>query len=380
MYPQPVRPTESNGRRIVGFDVARALAIFGMVVINFKMVMAPSAHSPGWMLWLLERLEGRAAAVFVILAGVGISLLTHRARRSDHAAALQRHRGSLFKRAFWLLVIGLAYTPLWPADILHFYAFYIAIGALLLAVSDRLLLWLAGGCVALFCVLSGLINYDNGWDWQSLTYVDLWTPAGMLRHLFYNGFHPVFPWTAFLLVGMWLGRRNLCDAVIRNRIILIGASMVILSHAITNRLKALISAGHLQLEVEGWEYLLAAAPMPPSPFYMLSAGGWALIVIAICVWLCDDLRWGGRLVGVLKTTGQLSLTLYVAHVVVGMGILEEMGMLEGQTLPVTLTAAFVFCLLSVGFAVLWRRRHAQGPLEALLRKLAQPRKFQRSRT
>ncbi len=28
-------------------------------------------------------------------------------------------------------------------------------------------------------------------------------------HSLYNGWHPVLPWAAFLLFGMWLGRRLL---------------------------------------------------------------------------------------------------------------------------------------------------------------------------
>jgi uncharacterized membrane protein len=71
-----VRPvTRPPGGRIIGYDVARALAIFGMVVVNFKVVMAASEADPGWLASLVGLLEGRAAATFVILAGVGLSLL-----------------------------------------------------------------------------------------------------------------------------------------------------------------------------------------------------------------------------------------------------------------------------------------------------------------
>ena len=46
-------------------------------------------------------------------------------------------------------------------------------------------------------------------------------------------------------------------------------------------------------------------------------------------------------------TGQLALTLYAAHVVVGMGILEEYGRLENQSLPFAAAAGTVFFMLAM---------------------------------
>ena len=70
------------------------------------------------------------------------------------------------------------------------------------------------------------------------------------------------------------------------------------------------------------------------------------------------------------STGQLALTIYFAHVVVGMGTLESMGRLGSQTLVFALAAAGVFLLAAVVFAGLWRRRFRRGPVEWLMRKLA----------
>ena len=59
--------------RILGFDIARALAIFGMVIVNFKIAMEAQTGTHFW-LGFAQLFEGRASALFVILAGVGISL------------------------------------------------------------------------------------------------------------------------------------------------------------------------------------------------------------------------------------------------------------------------------------------------------------------
>ena len=47
-------------KRIIGLDIARALAIVGMVVVNFNVVMAGDVSSPGWLRFLVVSLEGRA--------------------------------------------------------------------------------------------------------------------------------------------------------------------------------------------------------------------------------------------------------------------------------------------------------------------------------
>jgi uncharacterized membrane protein YeiB len=106
------------------------------------------------------------------------------------------------------------------------------------------------------------------------------------------------------------------------------------------------------------------------PLYLLAAGATAVAVIAFCLLLCHRARPGSWWLQVLVATGQLSLTLYVAHVVIGMTVLEVMGRLENQTLAFAVPAAFGFFVLGALFATLWRRRFRRGPLESTMRRVA----------
>ena len=73
-------------QRVNGFDVARALAIFGMVVVNFKIAM--NAETGNQLLMGFAGLfEGRASALFVILAGIGVTLMTNKTRESGYYLA-----------------------------------------------------------------------------------------------------------------------------------------------------------------------------------------------------------------------------------------------------------------------------------------------------
>ena len=62
--------------RVNGLDLARFLAFAGMVIVNFKVVTGAgdSGAADGALGILVGALEGRAAATFVALAGVGLGL------------------------------------------------------------------------------------------------------------------------------------------------------------------------------------------------------------------------------------------------------------------------------------------------------------------
>ncbi|MFT7463065.1 MAG: hypothetical protein ACI9EF_001407 [Pseudohongiellaceae bacterium] len=359
--------------RVVGFDIARALAVFGMVVVNFKVVMDAESAGPGWLVWAAGLLDGRAAATFVVLAGVGISLMSFRSRETGDRATIARDRGILLRRAVFLFVVGLAYTPIWPADILHFYGVYIAAAALFLTATTRRLWGGATALVLLFMALLLSLNYETGWDLDTLTYHGLWTPLGMFRHLFFNGFHPFVPWFAFMLVGMALGRIDLTDATMRARVLRVSISAAVLAETVSWGLGRLVGAADLSRQ-DGADLMsvLGTGPMPPVILYMVAAGGTAVTAVVACVWLgtrYHDSAW----IKPLVATGQLALTLYVAHVVVGMGALEAVGLLEHQPLSFSLLAATVFCVLGVAFATTWTRRFRRGPLEWVMRLVTDPR-------
>ena len=355
--------------RIEGYDVARALAIFGMVIVNFSLTLTFGAEIPSgpeWLRVLTGLIEGRAAALFVILAGIGLSLGARRALASGDSLQMAVVRRRLWKRAILLYLGGLLFTIVWPADILHFYGLYIGIGALLIAGPNRVLLGSAALLVLTFVGLLAIFNYEAGWDFETLTYLNFWTPVGQVRHLLFNGFHPVVPWQAFVLFGIWLGRQDLRDPSVRRRFLLGGVVLALVAETASAVLVSWFSEGASDEDAEIIVSLFGSGAMPPMPIYMLAATGTAVAVIALSVEFSQRFSHipGHR---ALVVTGQLSLTIYVAHVVLGLGGLELIGRLEGQTLPFAVVASFAFYAVAVTFSVLWTKRFKRGPLEWLLR-------------
>ncbi len=361
-------------KRIAGFDVARAVAVAGMVIVNFKVVMFSEIRGSGWLRTATGLLDGRAAATFVILAGVGASLMTARARTEGDLRALGQARSLLLRRAGFLLVVGYLFVLIWPAGILHYYAFYIGIGALLLAASGRALWMWALLAAALF---SGLYTFAGYWDQLDavyLTYDGFWTPVGLVRNLLFNGWHPVLPWVGFYLAGMWLGRRDVLDRRTRWWIIGVAAAIAMVAEVSASFFEPIVfdivtkGPGSLGV-VAGKGALLAAEPLPPGPVFLLAAGGTAVVVILLCVEA--GLRWPGSLmIRWASATGELALTVYFAHVVLGMGVLEAMGRLNSQTLGFSVAAAAIFLSIAVVFSVVWRRFYRRGPVEWAMRRLS----------
>mgnify|MGYP002277490024 CR=1 FL=1 len=360
-------------KRIIGYDLARALAVFGMVVVNFKIVMGAEKNGPAWLAGLVGLLDGRAAATFVVLAGAGLSLLSQKGRMQKDRDRLARDRHTLLKRALFLFIFGLLYTPIWPADILHFYGVYIALAAFLLSAPAHRLWRYSGALVLAFVVLFFTLNYEHEWDWNTLEYDGFWTPRGMVRHLFYNGFHPVIPWLAFLLAGNVLGRLNMSDPILRRRVFLWGAGVAVVAEGVSWILIRTLSPGASPADQQAIFAIFGTAPMPPMPLYMLAGAGTACAIIAATITLGERYM-NSAWLRPFVATGQLALTLYVAHVVLGMGVLQAIGRLENQTLPFALLAALVFCIVSVVFAQLWQKRFKRGPIEAIMRTLTDPKK------
>jgi uncharacterized membrane protein len=80
-----------------------------------------------------------------------------------------------------------------------------AIVMVLLTCKENTIL-ISGICIIL---VYPVFKYETGWNFANLKYQDFWTFKGFIRNLFFNGFHPVMPWTAFMLFGYWFGKQDL---------------------------------------------------------------------------------------------------------------------------------------------------------------------------
>ena len=208
--------------RIIGFDLARAYAIFGMFIVNFNTVFG--SHSDQSLTGrFLVLFDGNSSSLFVILSGMGMALMTSRTKYTDEQ--MNQIKKKILKRALFLIVTGFLLSLSWPADILHFYGIYMSVAALLIFLPKRVYLWAMAFSILIFHLFLLFIPYETGWNFETLVYTGFWTLKGFMSNTFYNGWNPVFPWTAYFFLGMWLGRINWADLKIRKNIFLTGLTI-----------------------------------------------------------------------------------------------------------------------------------------------------------
>lgn len=339
-----------------------------MVLVNFKITMGAEESGSAELRAFAALFDGRASATFVVLAGIGTSLGSRRARDSRDPELRRRARVVLAKRALFLFVIGWAFFPIWPADILHYYGVYLAIGSLVLFASNRWLWSLAAAAVVISLIFIVAFDFFTNWDLTTYSYHGLRTPTGFLRNLFFDGFHPVFPWIAFYLFGMWLGRTDLRDRAWRMKLMVVAAAFVVITEALAWILLGPKGGSLAGIDGQSWRWLFSVEPIPPLPLYLVAGTGTAVLVICGSIWLTEHLP--TPVMEPLVSTGQLALSIYLAHILVGMGVLETFGRLENQNLAWAVVTSALFSLTSIAFAWAWRRRFRRGPLEALMRRVS----------
>ena len=365
ILPEQHRPTMKN--RIIGIDVARAISIIGMIIVNFKLVLG--GQGTKWMENFAGFFDGKASATFVTLAGVGIALMTNSTLKNGDFEKLKKSKIQILKRSVFLFILGLSYFLIWPADILHYYAIYMSILLLFFNASNRTLLIMIGFLILLFPILLSFLNYETAWNFETLAYKDFWTPIGFIRNLFFNGFHPVIPWLAFMFLGLWFGRQDLTNERFLKKTFLFSLILFLTMHIISFSSIEILSEGQQQSK-EIFTQILGLEPMPPLPIYMLTGCSFALMIISSCILLSSKYE-ASFLVQSFHKTGQLALTFYLAHVIIGMGIIEEINPSKMGKYPIdfTLPYALFFGILCVVFAVIWTKYLKTGPLEWVMRKL-----------
>lgn len=129
-FPDAAAPTQVEVR-ITALDVARGIALCGILLMNITMFGMPFAYanpaayggSTGADLWAWITttmfFEGTQRGLFSLLYGAGIAIMTASLDRSTRPHA----QDLFFRRTLWLVVFGLihGFVLLWTGEILFFY-------------------------------------------------------------------------------------------------------------------------------------------------------------------------------------------------------------------------------------------------------------------
>lgn len=362
--------------RLVGLDLARGVAVFGMYAAH----VGPDPSEGGVTGFLMELTHGRSSALFAVLAGVGVVLVTGgptpRTGRAGRQAVAK-----LVVRAVLLLGLGTALTMSGTEVevILAFYGLYFLLVLPLCRLGAGALAMTAAATALVFPQVLYLVQPMVDGDWP--TGPD--GPDGLVW-LLVGGTYPALTWVPFVVAGMAVARLDLGAAAVRTRLARAGVALAILGHGGSWLALRLVPGAARAVAASGWEtgatttgsawwsdtagyptgdtpaWLLAASPHSETTLSIVANTGVAITVLVTCLAVAGTSRPARRLAAPAIAVGSMSLTAYVAHIV-GIGVL---GIEELPGSPLTVLVGFV-----AGAAVLataWSRRFPRGPLESLM--------------
>ncbi len=368
--------------RLIGVDAARGAALLGVIAVH----ALHESHRDGSPTWSFSLFAGRSAALFAVLAGVGIALMT--GRRRVPLAAGRASAAGLAARALAIggfgLALGYANASL-GAVILPYLAVMFLLAIPLVFLPTRI--------IAVLGVLIAVGMPVLGHVWRPrLPVPDLLNPTigsliddplGLLSELSLTGEYPALPWMAYLCAGLVIGRLDLTRQRVAIALTAVGAVLATASAYVSSYLdpfagahiwpaqpgsyltgpetaELLILGGDGTTPASTWWWLAIDAPHTGTPFDLMGTTGVAIAVLGVML-LASKMRSMSALLMPLAAAGGMTLTLYAAHI---MFINSDYDTYSAAT----------GCLVQIGAALLsglaWRATIGRGPLEAITTAVA----------
>lgn len=334
---------------MLGIDAARAVAIIGMVMVH---VGPTDTIEPGLASRVYGVSHGRASILFAVLAGIGVSLLA-----GDRSPERLR---SVTLRLAWrtlvLLPLGLVLQELGHGVlvILQYYAVYYVVAAFAARMADRVLLALA----VLWTVVGPLLYvgiqvWRPSWAAAAGAATASDPPSQIVRDLLLTGSYPVLTWSAPILFGVWLGRRDLRRPATQAVLVVAGTAV--------GGAAALVARLAGPGGSTGWGQLVLAEAHSQMPLWIAGATGVAAAVLGACLLLASA---APRVTWPFAAMGQLAFTVYVVHLLV---LAVAPDLLGRDTVGAASTSVLRFTIATVALCSAWRLLLPRGPLEVLLR-------------
>jgi uncharacterized protein len=378
--------------RLAVVDALRGFALCGVLLANIlywsgwgmfteaqRVALAGAAMSQ-WQ-WRLHHLlvDGKFYTLFSLLFGAGFALMLERLTRRGHDG-LRIYR----RRVLVLLGFGIVHCYLvWDGDILMLYALLGLLLPLFHRMRDASLL-VAAFLLVFVVPFAGVALFRTfGWPPDLGLYqlsfriggsfgIDQ-SPAGVLpwmQRTDFNGWlawilsGPWFSWglrletwripkvLGIMLLGLWVGRRLAAGTLLDDRklqwqVLAVGTVIGLPASA--------VYAWTPGLGQSSWPSLLGTVPL-----------GLAYAAAFVLAWP-HARRW----LGVFEAPGRMALTNYLTHSVLGVVLFYGIGFGLVGRISIPATYAYATCLFGaqVVFSRWWLARHAQGPMEALWRRL-----------
>jgi uncharacterized membrane protein len=391
--PEPAESVESGPStgRLVGVDLARALAVFGMYIVHIGPPLSATSGVGSWIRYLAD---GRSSILFATLAGFSLMLIAGR-RQPRTGLARRQAKARIAIRAVVLLAVGSGLAVVFgDVIILNFYGVFFLLALPLVRLRAKPLALIAAVLAVvtpqLAFVLSGVLTEPVQKSINAYDPLERLCGVGVLD-LLVTGFYPTITWMSFVIAGMALARLDLAATSVRRRLAAFGPALIVLGYGASRLLagpdalrstaddgsgssgsgsfgSGSFDSGSLPPRGPA-SSLLLAGPHSGTTFDIIGSLGVAITVILCAMVAIDHLPWLRRLAKPVIAVGTMSLTAYVGHFVVSS--------FTGLAFKDSWVPLLLFIGGAVVFAGIWSRFFRRGPLEYLLHAATKPAKFVR---
>ena len=369
--------------RFLGVDATRGIALVSMLAANTFEAVLNDAGKPTLAGMTVT---GRAATLFVMVAGISLAFITG-GRHPVQGLARRAAAVGIAVRALLIGAIGLALGYIVPAEmgmILPYYGLFFLLAIPLLWLRPRTLACIAGVLVVVGpLILLGASRLGLEPTFGEPPYATLSAPfthpIGFLLQLLVTGLFPAVVYMIYVCAGLAIGRLNLSSTKVAAW--LLGGGLVMAVTAWFTSSAILFHLGGLQhlhaaadpgrppaqitnvivwdpdnSPVASWWWLAIRAHHTGTPFDALHTLGCAMAVLG-AVLLVTKLPVARRLLWPVGVAGTMTLTIYSASaLVLASGLLSDN---LGALYWVEVAGALIF-------AVVWHRFMGQGPLERIV--------------
>lgn len=412
----PPEPKPQRGGalgRVLGLDLARALAIFGM----FYAHVGPMQEFKNPVVNTVMQIpHGRSSALFAVLAGLSLVLLAG-GRRPLPALERRQRIVKVVIRAVLLIALGTALTLWLHTDIviLAFYGLFFLLALPFTRCGVKTLAALSAAFAVVGSVVFYWISMAQPAFVTALNAHDPLTRMGAdgLGRLLFTGLYPAVPWLAYLFAGMAIAKLDLSAERVRIGMASVGAGLALVGYGLSWVLQRVLfpgggmgggsmmgggssgsgaaasSAGSSGISgssgtwsdsmsgLDPWssdmlQALLSASPHSGTAFELLGNIGIAMLVIIGSVVLLDRSALARKLLTPVTAAGAMSLTLYVAHL---WALNHVPSNSDGGAVTAALAVWGWFCAAGIAFAFAWSRCFKRGPLEYLMQWATSPAKL-----
>ncbi|WP_439902577.1 heparan-alpha-glucosaminide N-acetyltransferase domain-containing protein [Microbacterium azadirachtae] len=373
--------------RLSGIDVARGLAVFGMIGVHVGVSASFDLADP--LTWT-TLVSGRSSILFAVVAGVSVGIAVGAGGRPT-GEELRSARLKMVGRAIAVLALGLALELLGTeiAVILPIYGVLFLLITPFLGMRRRTLVVTAAALAVVGPTLVGTVNALTSSAGTG------GSPGAPGVAFLLSGAYPLTVWLPLMLAGLALARCELGAVRTAARLALVGAILAVAGYGIGTAVNGVqngwasdMAASSLDAQgsasvgggtgkagagsasdpsaaFDPGSVLSSAwgvSPHSGGTFEIIGSGGFAIAVIGVCLL---SARWIRVALVPIAAVGSMPLTAYTAHVLSFFVLSAPLSLApnafaESSNVPLS----WLGCIgvLLVGCTI-WALRRGRGPLE-----------------